>query len=126
MKSTKNLHNFFGKLRKTLTKERIILYSICLAFFLSYLTLSVIKHNHYLSGYDLAIMDHGIWQYSQFKIPISTSHVYFDKPILYDHIELIFILIAPIFWLINSVKVLLFLQAFSVAISGIAVYLISR
>jgi uncharacterized membrane protein len=91
-----------------------------------YSTLSVIKHNHYLSGYDLSIIDQGIWKYSQFKIPISTTHAYYDKPIFYDHLELIFLLIAPIFWIINSVKVLLFLQAFSVALSAVAIYLIAR
>lgn len=126
MKSTKKISSLFEKIKKHLAKERIILYSICFVFFLLYSTLSIIKHNHYLSGYDLSIMDHGIWQYSQFKIPISTSHVYFDKPILYDHIELIFMLIAPLFWVINSVKVLLFLQTLAVTSSGIAVYLIAR
>lgn len=126
MKSTKNLSNFFGKLKKHLTKERAILYSICFIFLISYLTLSIVKHSHYLSGYDLSIMDHGVWQYSQFKLPISTSHAFYDRPLLYDHVELIFVLIAPLFWLVSSVKVLLFLQSLAVAISGIAVYLIAK
>lgn len=99
---------------------------LILSFFLiCYLLLSVVKHYSYLSGYDLSVIDQAIWKYSRFKVPIATTHIYFDTPIYYDHLELIFLLIAPFYWIFNTVYVLITLQVFSVIASGIAIYLLS-
>lgn len=101
--------------------------TLILLFFLTcYLLLALIKHYSYLSGYDLSVIDQAIWKYSQFKIPITTTHVYFDTPVYYDHLELIFLLISPLYWLFNTVATLIVLQVFSVIASGVAVYLLAK
>lgn len=98
---------------------------ILLFFFTCYTLLSVIKHYSYLSGYDLSVIDQAIWKYSHFKTPITTTHVYFDTPVYYDHLELIFLLIAPLYRIFDTVYTLIILQVIAVILSGIAVYLLA-
>lgn len=107
-------------------KRNYIPVVICLVFFMAYLTLSLVKHYSYLSGYDLSIIDQAIWKYAHFKIPISTTHVYFDTPIYVDHLELILILLAPLYWVFNSAAALIVLQTVAVISSGIAVLLLTK
>jgi uncharacterized membrane protein len=100
--------------------------TVCLFFFTLYLILGLIRHEHFLSGYDLGVIDQGIWKYSQFKTPISTNHAYPFTSILTDHVELIFVFIAPFYWVFSDVRVLIIVQAFLISLSGIAVYLIAK
>lgn len=88
--------------------------------------LGIIRHNHFLSGYDLAIIDQAIWKYSKFEAPINTNQAYAFTSILTDHVELIFILIAPFYWLFNNVRVLILLQALAISSTGLAVFLLCQ
>lgn len=101
-------------------------YVITIIFTVFYLTLSLVKHSHFLSGYDLAIADQIVWNYSQFQNPILTVHTYYDMTALEDHAEFIYILISPLYWVANSVLTLLFLQVISLTFSGIAIYKLSK
>lgn len=114
------------KLKKNFLKKHFIPIFIGFAFSICYLLLSLIKHYSFLSGYDLSIIDQAIWKYSHFLNPISTTHVYYDAPIYYDHLELILVLLAPLYWVINSVYVLIILQVASVIASGVAVLLLAK
>ncbi len=114
------------KLKKNFLKKHFIPIFIGFAFSICYLLLSIIKHYSFLSGYDLSIIDQAIWKYSHFLNPISTTHVYYDAPIYYDHLELILVLLAPLYWVINSVYVLIILQVASVIASGVAVLLLAK
>lgn len=124
MKYKKKINHFL----KIALLNRQILFAlfICLVFFLLYSTLGVVKHNNFLSGYDLAVIDNGIWKYSQLQYPISTTHAFYDKPILFDHVELIFLLIAPFYWFINSAIFLIVLQSGLIAFSGLPIFLIAK
>lgn len=97
-------------------------YLIIVFFFICYSTLSILKHNNFMSGYDLAMIDQAIWKYSQFKNPITTTHTYFDLPIYFDHLEIIYIFMAPIYWIINDVRVLLIFQVLAICSSSIIVF----
>jgi uncharacterized membrane protein len=100
---------------------------ICFVFFAAYFLLSLIRHLHFGSyGFDLGIVDQIVWKYSQFKMPITTIQFYFFTSLLTDHVELIYILIAPFYWLYKSPITLLFLQAFLIAFSGLPVYYLAR
>lgn len=86
--------------------------------------MSVQKHNSFQTfGWDLAIFDHGIWQWSQFQIPYSSFH---DLPWLADHFHLILITIAPLYWIWSDVMMLLIVQAFLVCFGAIPVYYLSK
>ena len=99
---------------------------ICFVFFICYLLLSLVKHNHFLSGYDLAVVNQYVWEYSRFRIPISTVNAYVFTPAFYDHIEFIYILLSPFYWIFSDAKTLISLQAFFVALSGIPIFLLCR
>ncbi len=110
---------------KLLLKQKLLL-SICLTFFLAYMTLAVGKHLSFQSGYDLSIIDQAVWKYAHFKNPITTTHVYYDTPIYIDHLEIILIIISPLYYIFDSAITLIVLQVVSVIASGIAVFLLAR
>src|SRR5574342_132190 len=102
-----------------LKKDKILLL-ICLFFFISYSALSIIHHKRFLSGgFDLGIYDQAVWQYSQFSYPFSTIKM---RMILGDHLTLTLPFLAPLYWIWDSVIMLLLFQAAWIAISGIAVF----
>jgi len=105
----------------------ILPYAICILFFIAYSTLSIVRHNHYQSfGFDLGINDQVVWQYSKLHVPITTiDHIVFNSK-LNVHIELIYALIAPFYWIWSNPLTLLILQAAVVCFSGIAIYLLAK
>ncbi len=117
------------KIKKIVTKTvawKYLPWVVISFFFVCYLTLGLVKHYTYQTGFDLAIATQAIYKYSRFDSPVITLHSYFDSSILRDHVELIYILIAPIFWVAKSAYVLLFIQALAVTVSGYAVYLLAK
>lgn len=107
------------------TKKYKILIGICILFFIAYSTLSIIRHEHYGSyGFDLGIADQVVWHYSRFEMPITTVHYFPYSFILADHVELIYALFAPAYWLYDDTRTLLILQAFFICLSAIPVFLL--
>jgi uncharacterized membrane protein len=106
---------------------RLLPYLICFIFFIAYSTLSIVRHNHYQSfGFDLGINDQVVWEYSHFKPPVTTI----DQPVfsskLFIHVELIYALLAPFYWLWSDPRMLLLLQAFAIVSSGIPIFLLAK
>ena len=64
---------------------------------------------------DLGQMDQAIWNSSQGRF-LEFSKDGFQSTRLTDHVEPIFVLISPIFWLWDDVRAILFLQVVLVAI----------
>ncbi len=106
-------------------RDYFIVGSIILIFFLLYSTLSINKHLNYGSGYDLAVSDQFIWQFSRLKPAITTIHSYSFTHIFADHLELIYPLISPIYWIWDNVISLILLQNILICISGLPIYLLS-
>jgi len=100
--------------------------SICFLFFIAYAILGLERYYTFAAGYDLAVIDQAIWHYSHFTAPISTNQAYAFTSILTDHVELIFLLIAPFYWIWDNVQLLILLQGFLICFSGIAVFLLAR
>jgi len=117
------LQNHLNNIAK---KEILIALFLCLIFFAAYFTLSTIRHHNFQSGYDLAIVDQVIWKYSHLKTPITTVHSYYNTSIFEDHIEIIYLLISPLYWIFSSAYTILFLQALSISSSGMAIFLLAR
>ncbi len=103
---------------------------ICLLFFIAYTILSVVRNSHFGSfGFDLGINNQVVWEYSHFQIPITTvdslgltSYV----PKFAIHVELIYALLAPFYWIWSNANTLLFLQSLFVCISGIPIFLLAK
>lgn len=107
--------------------DRYLHYLIVLLFFIAYSVLSLIRHQNYGSfGFDLGIADQIVWKYSKLTAPITTiDHTAFI-PELFVHLEFIYILLAPFYWIYSHANTLLVLQAFVVCLSGIPVYLLAK
>jgi len=106
---------------------RILPYLVCILFFIAYSTLSVVRHDHYQSfGFDLGINDQITWEYSKFKPPITTiDHIPFISK-LDVHIETVYPLLSPLYWIWSDPRMLLILQAGFVCFSGLAVYFLAK
>jgi len=100
---------------------------ICLLFFLGYVVLSIVRHNHYGSfGYDLGINDQVVWEYSRLLPPISTIGPNPGSLKLVNHVEVIFALLAPFYWIWTSPLTLLLLEPLFFCVSGIAIFLLAK
>lgn len=113
-------------MKKIISSQLFLPILLSSLFFIAHAIMGLIRQQHFLSGYDIAVVDQAVWKYSHFKAPISTNHAYAFTPILWDHVELIYILIAPFYWLYNSINTLIFLQALAISSSGIAVFLLAK
>lgn len=102
-------------------------YLITFLFFLAYCVLSLTRHAHLESfGFDLGIADQLVWLYSRFLRPVTTiDHVPFISG-LSVHVELIYLLLSPVYWIRTGSAILILLQTAIVTSSGIAVYLLAR
>lgn len=102
-------------------------YIIVFLFFIAYSLLSVIRHLHFGSfGFDLGIVDQIVWKYSEFKAPITTVQFYPYTSLLTDHVELIYVILSPFYWLFSSPITLLLIQAGLIAISGIPIFWLAK
>ena len=106
--------------------ERSLLLLLVVFSTLSYSSLSILRHRHFESGWDLAIFDQAVWLYSRLQAPIVT--VRFNEPfhLLGDHFHPILAVIAPFFWIADTVETLLVAQAFLLAVSVVPVFLFTR
>ncbi len=102
----------------------IFVYLMIIVFAAIYAFMSVWKHNSFQTfGWDLAIFDQGIWQWSQFKIPYSSFH---DLPWLADHFNPILITIAPLYRIWTDVRLLLIIQAILVCLGVLPLYYLAK
>lgn len=95
-------------------------------FSASYLILSLVKHNHFLSGYDLAVSDQIVWKYAVFHNPLTTINAYPFTYMFEDHIEFIYVFLAPLFWLWNDVRIFIVAQVLLFCLSGLPMYLLAK
>jgi uncharacterized membrane protein len=106
---------------------KLLPYLICLIFCVAYSTLSIVRHDNYQSfGYDLGINDQTVWRYANFQPPVTTIDPFPDKTKLVEHVELIYPMISPLYWIWNTRRMLLIAQATFFCISGIFVYLLAQ
>lgn len=100
---------------------------LCAIFFVAYSTLTIVRHQNYQSyGFDLGINDQIVWEYSHFKLPITTvDHVPFI-PKYYVHVELIYALLSPFYWIWDARRMLLIVQAGFVCFSGMAIFFLAK
>jgi len=116
-----------AKYYKTVSSKYLPLVIILILFSVAYSILSVVRHNHYQSfGYDLGIDDQIVWQFSNFRLPITSID---DTPFmlsLANHVEIIYAIISPIYWVWDDVRMLIIAQVLVMVTSAIPVYLLAQ
>jgi len=107
----------------TVMRRRMLLLILFLADTFLYSALSILRHRHFVSGWDLAVFDQAIWLYSRFYSPDVT--VRFNRPenILGDHFHPIVALLSPFSWIMNGAEGILLAQSLIVALSVIPIFL---
>lgn len=114
------------KNRIKLSIAALLPYFLCLIFFVGYGVLSVVRHSHFNSGYDLSINDQLVWRYSTFQTPLTTTAPYPDKVKLYEHVELFYAILSPFYWIWSDPIILLLLQVAFLCSGGLAVFVLAR
>jgi uncharacterized membrane protein len=109
-------------------KRRKFLWLLVLLVAVVYSSLSILRHRHFNSSYlDLGVFDQAIWQYSRFHAPhVSVRSNLLTENILGDHFHPILILLAPLYWLTDSVEALLIVQALLFAIAIVPLFLFTQ
>lgn len=117
----------FQKILKHKYSSLLVAIFICFTFFIAYAVLSVVRHDHYGSfGYDLGINNQVVWRYSTFQPPITTSDPFPSESKLVTHVELVYALIAPFYWIWSSSHMLLIVDVALLCLSGLAIFLMAR
>lgn len=109
-----------------MSKKVIPVIILFVIFFLSYATLGVVRHLHFGSyAFDLGIVDQVVWKYSVFQAPITTIQFYPFTSLLTDHVELVYVFLAPLYWIYRSPVMLIVFQAFIVSSAVFPIYLLA-
>ncbi len=72
---------------------------------------------------DLGTFDESIWKISAFRFPYSSSGCNW---LIEDHFQLIFYLLAPLFWIWDNVRILLIAQSFAMVAASFPLYILSK
>src|SRR5579872_4076125 len=125
------MYRYNKRVKTNKTKKRILqrFFSaspllICLFFFIAYSILTVVRHMHYQSfGYDLGINDQVVWRYAHFQPPLDTIDPFPTRTKLAEHVELVYALVAPFYWIWSSPIMLIFVRNAWFCFSALAVFL---
>ena len=104
-----------------------VVWLLMFAYGIYFSAYSIQRHRAFLTNAsDLGQIDQAIWNSSQGRFLEFTRRTGESSIRLTDHVEPLFVLIAPIFFLYDSVEALLILQSFVIAVGALAVFWIAR
>jgi len=87
----------------------------------AYAAISINRHDHFAStAYDLGIQDQTVWGYSRLQMIPNTVEMI--PNLLGDHFHPILMVIAPLYWIWDDVRVLLVVQAVLLAAAAIPIF----
>jgi uncharacterized membrane protein len=88
---------------------------------ITYAAVSIYRHDHFASSaFDLGVQDQTVWGYSQLQMIPNTVEMI--RNLLGDHFHPILMVVAPLYWLWDDVRVLLVVQAALLAAAGIPIF----
>jgi uncharacterized membrane protein len=87
----------------------------------AYAAISIYRHDHFASNaFDLGVQDQTVWGYSRLQIIPNTVEMI--PNLLGDHFHPVLMLIAPLYWIWDDVRVLLVVQAVLLAAAAIPIF----
>jgi uncharacterized membrane protein len=92
---------------------------------IGYAWTAIYRHEHFGSNaYDLGLFDQAVWGYSRLEwIPNTVLRL---PHTMGDHLHPILVLLAPLYWVWDDVRMLLIAQALLLAAAGIPIFLWTR
>ena len=104
-----------------------VVWVLIFAYGIYFSALSVQRHRAFLTNAsDLGQIDQAVWNTSQGRPLEFTRRTGEQSVRLTDHVEPLFVLISPVFYLYDNVEALLILQSFVIAIGALAVFWIAH
>lgn len=105
----------------------LVVWVMIFAYGIYFSALSIQRHRAFLTNAsDLGQIDQAIWNSAQGR-PLEFTRRTGEQSIrLTDHVEPLFVLISPIFWVYDNVKALFILQSFAIALGALPVFWIAR
>ena len=101
-----------------------IVWSVSLVFAIWMFLLLHSFHRRYgTQTFDMAIFDQGVWLLSRFREPFVTIR---GLNLFADHASYIFLLIAPLYWIVSDVHVLMIIAVAALASGGPLTYALAR
>lgn len=114
-------------IKKVKSKENIdikILIAGLIFVSLIYSFISVNLHNRFMTyALDLGVFDEWIWKISRGKFPYSGVGCNW---MIEDHFQIILYFLAPLYWVLDDVRILLLTQSFVTVFAGLPLYLLAR
>ncbi|MDP2644880.1 MAG: DUF2079 domain-containing protein [Desulfobacterales bacterium] len=81
------------------------------------------NENFWFSAYDVAKQDQSIWLLSRFEPPFNTIR---GMNTFGDHAHFIYVLLCPLYWLLPSINLFLFLTPLIRGLSGLGIFFIAK
>jgi uncharacterized membrane protein len=100
--------------------QRLAIAALVGAFACLYAAEGLLRHWHFGSSFDLAIYDQAVWHLSHFERPASSIRGYAN--FFGDHFNPVFLLLAPLYWIVPSAGTLVVAQAVLFALSIVPVF----
>lgn len=95
-----------------------------IVFIIVFGLLSIVRYDHLLNGFDLAVFNQSIWQLSTAQLPYSSIR---DVEIIWgDHFHPIITSLVPFYWLFDTPKTLLIAQSLLVGLALFPLYLFTK
>lgn len=104
--------------------DKLILFFLILTYTIVLGSLSIARHNAFASGFDLGNMDSTVWNTLQGRIFMLSQ----DGKMISRfsvHADLILILLSPLYFLWNNVRMLILSESIFLVIGAIPIYLLS-
>jgi len=102
----------------------IVLAILILGYIVLLTTFSILRHNAFASGYDLANADQTIWNTLNGRFfALSGNETTISR--FSVHSDLILIILSPLYLIWNDVRMLLLSQSFFIGVGAVAVYLLA-
>ena len=102
----------------------ILLLTWCFVLTVLYSTLSILRHNHFQSGgFDLGLYDQAVWKFGHWLGAYNTVK---QRIIFGDHLFLTLPFFGLLYYLWDDVRLLLIVQAGTIAFSAIPIFLIAK
>jgi len=97
------------------------------AYSLFFCTLALARHDaHRTSVFDLGVYDQAIWSTAHGQFLRYTAELGFGDNFLATHLQPILILLAPLYWLWDDVRVLFIVQTLALALGALPVFWLAR
>jgi uncharacterized membrane protein len=87
----------------------------------AYASISIYRHDHFASNaFDLGVQDQTVWGYSRLQMIPNTVEMI--RNLLGDHFHPILMVIAPLYWIWDDVRVLLVVQAVLLGAAALPIF----